>query len=167
MLAIWLLAAHTQSLSREILIQSRAAGNASILFEFALSTGTAASFLRVQADLNHDGVVSAAEADATLSGWLAVAFADVTLTGSACHSQRAANDLLGPVRNEPMRIAVLWECEPAEHFTLFVGDKMETRVSFLPASVSAVAVCHDCAEQRHAAREAEWFYLPGAFFLSQ
>lgn len=165
MLALWLLAAHAQSLSREVTIQSRSSGDASILFSFALTSGTTASLLRVQADLNHDGSVSPAEADATLDGWLRVAFADIALQGSTCRAQRLAPELLGLVRNEPVHIAVLWECEAAPHFTLLVGDKMETRVSFLPASVSAAAVCTDCALEVRAARVAEWFYLAGPFFL--
>ena len=165
MLALWLLAAHAQSLNREVTIQSRSSGDASILFAFALTSGSASSLLRVEADLNHNGMVSPAEADAALDAWLRVAFADISMTGSACRTQRIAPDLLGPIRNQPVRIAVLWECEAADRFTLFVGDRMETRLSFLPASVAAAAVCVDCQIQTRAARVAEWFYLPGPFFL--
>ena len=165
MLALWLLAAHAQALSREVTIQSRSSGDASILFQFTLSTGSTSSLLRVQADVNHDGTVSAAEANATLDAWLRVAFADITIEGGACRTQRAAPDLQGPMRDEPIRIAVLWECDAADHFELFVGDRMETRITFLPASVAAAAVCNECAESQRKARVAEWFYLPGRFYL--
>jgi len=167
MLALWLLAAHTQTLTREVTIQPRSSGDASILFAFSLTSGSAASMLRVEADLDHDGSVSAAEAEATVAPWLRVAFADISIEGSTCRSQHMAADLQGPMRSEPVRIAVLWECEAAPHFALLVGDRMETRVQFLPASVSAAAVCARCNEQTRTARLAEWFYLPGPFFLVQ
>ncbi len=170
MLLLSLLLAHAQTFDRELVIQPRADASVSLLVAFRFSAGATESFLRLQADSNHDGSVSHAEAQIVVAAWLQSANADLVLEGDGqpaeCSDTFSAPELEGSIDNRGFSILELRECKAALHFSLTTFGNLPTSMHFSPASVSADAVCNDCLSEASSPRRAEWFYLPGRFALS-